>query len=105
MKTVEEYMELPYTIELTPDRDEEGTSGYVAQVRELPGCLSQGETAEEALENVRDAMAGWLSVGSRTEPRSPSRAPTTPTAAGSSYGSLAACTPSSRARRRRMGRA
>ena len=62
MKTLDEYLELPYTIELTPDRDEEGAQGFVAQVRELPGCVSQGVTADEALANVRDAMAGWLSV-------------------------------------------
>lgn len=62
MKTVEEYLQLPYTIELTPDRDEDGAEGFVASVKELPGCVSQGETAEEAVANVRDAMEGWLSV-------------------------------------------
>jgi len=62
MKTLEEYLQLPYTVELTPDRDDEGHEGFVAQVRELPGCVSQGATAEEAFANVRDAMAGWLSV-------------------------------------------
>jgi len=31
--------------------------GYVADVPSLPGCMSQGKTVEEALENVREAMA------------------------------------------------
>ena len=62
MKTLEEYMALPYTVEITPDRDEDGTEGYVAQVKELPGCISQGETLEGAAAGIRDAMQGWLSV-------------------------------------------
>jgi len=28
----------------------------------LPGCVSEGDTEEEALENIRDAMVGWLAV-------------------------------------------
>lgn len=62
MSTVDEYLSMPYRIELTPDRDEDGRLGWVAEVDELPGCISQGETPEEALEQVRDAMAGWISV-------------------------------------------
>jgi len=57
-KTVEYYMGLPYTIELW--RAPEG--GWVVGVKELLGCLSQGETAEEALEMIQDAMQGWLEV-------------------------------------------
>jgi len=34
--------------------------GYVAQVPELPGCLSQGRTVEEALQNVREAIDLYL---------------------------------------------
>jgi antitoxin HicB len=62
MMTLEEYMELPYTIEITRDRDDQGTEGYVAQIKELPGCMSQGATIEEAVTSIQDAMAGWLSV-------------------------------------------
>ena len=39
---------------------EEG--GYVASVPELPGCVSEGDTLEEALEMIQDAMEGWLHV-------------------------------------------
>ena len=36
--------------------------GYVADVPELPGCMSQGHTLEEAAENVREAISGYLHV-------------------------------------------
>ena len=62
MDTVDDYIDLPYKIILTADEDEEGTRGWVAEVLELPGAVSQGETIEEAAESIRDAMAGWLSV-------------------------------------------
>ena len=61
-KALEEYRALPYRIVLTPDEDEEGRRGFVAEVVELPGCMSQGATPNEAVEGVRDAMAGWISV-------------------------------------------
>jgi predicted RNase H-like HicB family nuclease len=34
--------------------------GYVADVPELPGCMSQGKTVEAALENVKEAIALYL---------------------------------------------
>jgi len=34
--------------------------GYTALVPALPGCISEGETREEALENVREAIALYL---------------------------------------------
>jgi predicted RNase H-like HicB family nuclease len=39
---------------------EEG--GYWAEVRAIPGCATQGETMEELLTNVREAVEGCLSV-------------------------------------------
>jgi predicted RNase H-like HicB family nuclease len=39
---------------------EEG--GYVVTVPDLPGCVSEGDTIEEALEMIKDAMSGWLLV-------------------------------------------
>jgi antitoxin HicB len=62
MKTLEEYLQLPYHIRIVHDRDEEGTEGFVAEVEELPGAISQGATPEEAVSSVYDAMAGWISV-------------------------------------------
>jgi antitoxin HicB len=76
MRTLEEYLDLPYTIEIVHDRDDDGNEGYVAEVKELPGCVSQGETIEEAAAQVRDAMASWISVALEDgvtipEPRDP----------------------------------
>ena len=37
---------------------EEG--GFWAEVPALPGCVSQGETMDELIANIREAVAGWL---------------------------------------------
>ena len=42
-------------------RDEE-YKGYVAEAIGLPGCVSQGKTMEEAIENIKDAIAGYVLV-------------------------------------------
>jgi len=39
---------------------EEG--GLVATVPALPGCISEGDTRAEALENIKDAIEGYLEV-------------------------------------------
>lgn len=62
MTTVEDYLDLPYTIELTPDHDDEGRAGWVAEVAELPGCITQVDSLDDLEASVRDAMAGWISV-------------------------------------------
>lgn len=36
--------------------------GYVADVPELPGCMSQGKTLDEAVKNIKDAIKGYLYV-------------------------------------------
>lgn len=36
--------------------------GYVVDVPELVGCMSQGKTMDEALNNIKDAIKGWLYV-------------------------------------------
>ncbi|MBI3015808.1 MAG: type II toxin-antitoxin system HicB family antitoxin [Candidatus Tectomicrobia bacterium] len=35
-------------------------SGYVAHCPAIPGCHSQGDTIEEAVENIRDAIRGCV---------------------------------------------
>jgi predicted RNase H-like HicB family nuclease len=42
---------------------EEG--GYTVVAPALPGCISEGDTEEEALENIKDAIQGWLVVAKR----------------------------------------
>ena len=39
---------------------DEDYKGYVADVPELPGCMSQGKTVEKALDNVREAISLYM---------------------------------------------
>ena len=48
-------------VEIEFEVAEEG--GYVVSVPELPGCLTEGDTFEEAVAMIEDAMQGWLQVG------------------------------------------
>ena len=57
MKTLSEYLALPYHMEIIEDHDE---GGYVASFPELPGCLSCGETVSDAIANAMDAKRAWL---------------------------------------------
>ena len=45
---------------VTLDRDEDGV--WIAECPSIPGCVSQGSTREEAMENVREAIAACLEV-------------------------------------------
>ena len=47
---------------VTIDRDEDGV--WVVECPAIPGCVSQGKTREEALENVKDAITACLVVRS-----------------------------------------
>lgn len=60
-KKIDDYLNLPYHIEVVRDDDEENP-GWVARVVELPGCLTQGDTFEELGEMIDDAMRGWITV-------------------------------------------
>lgn len=40
-----------------PDAED---GGWVAEVPSLPGCITQGDTKEQVLENVRDAIETWI---------------------------------------------
>ena len=51
----------PYRIELRPLTEEEG-GGWLAFFPDLPGCISDGETPEEALRNAFEAKSAWLAA-------------------------------------------
>ena len=55
-KTLEYYLSLPYTIELTPDED----GVWFASIPLLKGCITQGEGREDALLMLDEAKALWL---------------------------------------------
>jgi predicted RNase H-like HicB family nuclease len=50
---------LTYPIVIEPLPADEG-GGFLALVPDLPGCMSDGESPEEAVANVRDAIATWI---------------------------------------------
>jgi len=53
------------------EQDEDGA--YVAEVPALPGCVSQGRTRSEAVDNIKEAIAAYLeSLRAHGEPVPPS---------------------------------
>jgi predicted RNase H-like HicB family nuclease len=48
-------------LEVIVHEAEEG--GFRAEVQALPGCMTQGETMDELMANVREAIEGWLDFG------------------------------------------
>ena len=64
MRTIEYYMNLPYRLEILPDPDE---GGFVVRYPDLPGCISVGETMNDALANAQDAKQAWLTAALEEE--------------------------------------
>lgn len=64
MKTLKEVEPIEYYIELnypiTIYRAEEG--GYVAEIEDLPGCITEGETLEEVIQRIEDARKAWIQI-------------------------------------------
>jgi predicted RNase H-like HicB family nuclease len=55
-----------FTVLLTSDPED---GGFVAECPAIPGCVSEGETVEEALSNIKGAIEGCLeSLAARQEP-------------------------------------
>lgn len=59
MRTIEEYMHLPYRMEIVPDTIE---GGFAVRFPELPGCLTCGDSLEEAVRNAENCKREWLTV-------------------------------------------
>jgi len=51
-----------YTLLLIPDPE---TGVYTVEVPALPGCVTEGDTLEEAIANAREAIAGWIEDAER----------------------------------------
>jgi antitoxin HicB len=58
MRTMNDYMALPYTIDLI----REDATTWFARVVELPGCMTEGDSAADAVAMLQDAMAGWIEL-------------------------------------------
>ncbi|MDB9312492.1 type II toxin-antitoxin system HicB family antitoxin [Spirulina sp. CS-785/01] len=50
------YISLKYPISLYPAAD----GGYTVTIPDLPGCITQGDTLEEALDNINEARELWI---------------------------------------------
>ena len=57
MRTLNEYLKLPYRMEIVEDQEE---GGYVVSFPDLPGCITCGETIENAVANAADAKKAWI---------------------------------------------
>lgn len=55
-KQTQDYLREPYSRVLIPDAE----SGFSAEILEFPGCFSEGETAQEAVENLEEAAHNWI---------------------------------------------
>lgn len=58
-KNLKYYMELRYPTQITEISVEDG-GGYMIEIPLLKGCMSDGETIIEALENIKDAKMEWF---------------------------------------------
>lgn len=57
MRTLNEYLKLPYRMELVEDMEE---GGYVASYPDLKGCITCADTLERAIANAKEAKEEWL---------------------------------------------
>ncbi len=56
--TLQDYLNLNYPITLYPETE----GGYTVVIQDLPGCISEGDTLEESMQNILDAKKAWLEV-------------------------------------------
>ncbi len=56
------YLERPYSTYVLPDETTHNELCYIAYHPELPGCMSHGSTPEEALNNLQEATALFIST-------------------------------------------
>jgi antitoxin HicB len=54
--TLQDYLSLSYPITLYSEPDE----GYTVMLADLTGCISQGDTLEEAVANIQEAKIAWI---------------------------------------------
>jgi len=55
--SLEYYLNLQYPVTLYPDVEQ---GGYVAEIKDLPGCFTQGETLAEIITNINEARELWI---------------------------------------------
>ena len=55
-ESLEHYLHLRYPITVYPQPE----GGYVAMIKDLPGCITQGETPDELMANIEEARQLWI---------------------------------------------
>jgi antitoxin HicB len=54
--SLQDYLRLSYPVTLYPEPE----GGYVAMIKDLPGCMTQGETPDEVMANIEEARQLWI---------------------------------------------
>lgn len=56
IQPLEYYLSLKYPLSIYPEED----GGYTVMIPDLDGCMTQGDTLEEAINNINEARELWL---------------------------------------------
>ena len=67
-------MTLEYAVRIERLAESDG-GGYLATVPDLPGCMSDGDTPEDALKNVQEAIASWIEAAKEWKMEIPEPSP------------------------------
>lgn len=62
-REIQRRIRLPYHRVISGDDVE----GYLGEIVEMPGCITAGESAAEALRNLEEAMAGWIEAALKND--------------------------------------
>jgi antitoxin HicB len=62
MKTLQEYLNLPYHVSLVRGENDRGKRAWAASVEELPACTASGSSPEDAVRRLREAMEEWIAA-------------------------------------------
>lgn len=58
VRSIEYFLDAVYPITIYPAPE----GGYVAEIEDLPGCITEGETSEEAVKRIEEARRAWIEV-------------------------------------------
>ena len=61
-REAQQYLDLPYSVEVSMDRSVGGNPTYVARIREFAGCLAQGDSASAAVREVKEALVDYVTT-------------------------------------------
>jgi antitoxin HicB len=56
LKTLRQYLDLPYHFSVVREESERGKAGWTASIEEFPACSASGGSPEEAVQRARKAM-------------------------------------------------